>query len=132
MTLIVNKKNNITKNKKPDANSLTLTHQEFSGPIPPPVILEQYCKILPDAPERIISMAEIQQKHENKTVKKALDGEIYIKKYGQIYGFLLVSLIASLSAYALFLDHEKFAIMGMVFVAAPLVKIFILGSKNHQ
>lgn len=127
----MSKKTNIVKNKKKDTESLTLTHQNFSGPIPSPAILEQYYKILPTAPERIISMAENQQSHENKAVEKALDGEINLKKRGQIYGFSLMALIALLSAYALFLGYEKFAIIGMVFVAVPLVKIFILGLKNH-
>ena len=66
-----------------------------------PSVLQQYQKILPTTPERIVSMAEQQQSHENAVVKKALDSEVKIKKGGQIYAFLLMFLVALLSAYAL-------------------------------
>ncbi|SMN11618.1 hypothetical protein SPBRAN_1904 [uncultured Candidatus Thioglobus sp.] len=121
-----------TTPKQKDQEPHSVTHQAFSGPIPSPVVLEQYQKTLPSAPERILAMAEQQQTHENNAVEKALNGEIYLKKHGQFYGFLLVFLIALLSAYSLFFGYEKFAIIGMIFVAASLVKIFILGSKDHQ
>ncbi|MBE8189401.1 MAG: DUF2335 domain-containing protein [Candidatus Thioglobus sp.] len=123
----MSKKPNINKHQEQTPESLTLTRQEFSGPIPPPLVLEQYQKILPTAPERIISMAEKQQNYRHSTTNKALK----IKNKGQLYGFLLMVLIMFLSAYALFLGYEKFAIMGMIFVAVPLVKLFILGSKNQ-
>lgn len=118
--------------KKNNENLLRLSvqHKSFRGAIPPPAILEQYQKILPSSPERIISMAEKQQKHKHTIINQALNSEFSLKNKGQLYGFLLILLIGLLSAYALFLGYEKFAIMGMIFVAAPLVKIFILGSKN--
>ncbi len=117
---------------KPQQDSkLTLTREEFSGPIPPPVVLEQYKNILPSAPDRIIIMAEKQQNHEHVAIIQALTGEVALKNKGQLYGFLFIVLISFLSAYALFLGYEKFAIMGMIFVAVPLVKVFILGSKSH-
>jgi uncharacterized membrane protein len=37
--------------------------EQFSGPIPHPNILESYNRILPGAAERILSMAEEEQKH---------------------------------------------------------------------
>lgn len=127
----MSKKPNINKHQKQNVESLTLTHQKFSGSIPPPTILEQYQKILPTAPERILSMAEKQQNHRHSVANQTLESRIILQNKGQIYGFMLILLVSFLSAYALFLGHEKFAIVGMVFVAVPLVKIFILGSKNH-
>lgn len=37
--------------------------QTFSGPIPPPQVLEQYNKIVPNAAERILKMAEDESAH---------------------------------------------------------------------
>lgn len=43
----------------PIANaSATIAHAEWSGPIPPPAALAAYQKIVPDAAERILKMAE--------------------------------------------------------------------------
>jgi uncharacterized membrane protein len=41
--------------------------EQFSGPIPHPNILESYNRILPGAAERILSMAEEEQKRRTKT-----------------------------------------------------------------
>ena len=35
----------------------------FAGPLPPPEILEQYNRLVPDAAERILTMAETQAAH---------------------------------------------------------------------
>ena len=44
--------------KKP--NSITAVRQEFSGPLPPPNVLQEYDRIVPGAAERILVMAEQQ------------------------------------------------------------------------
>ena len=43
---------------------------EFSGPIPPPNIIEGYEKIVPGSADRIISMAERQSEHRQKMEQK--------------------------------------------------------------
>ena len=69
----------------------------FSGPLPPPEYLAQYKSILPDAPERIMIMAEKEQQHrhdvENTMVKEGMKQ----KKTGQILGFLLALLFGAAS-----------------------------------
>lgn len=48
---------------------------EFSGPMPPPNILNGYEKILPGAADRILSMAETQSKHRQLMEKKMIEAE---------------------------------------------------------
>jgi uncharacterized membrane protein len=39
----------------------------FSGPVPPPEVLSQYAQVIPDAPERILAMAEREQFHRHQS-----------------------------------------------------------------
>ena len=41
-----------------------IQHASFSGPIPPPTVLEGYERIIPGAAERILAMAEADAKHQ--------------------------------------------------------------------
>ena len=38
--------------------NVSMVSQEFSGPLPPPAVLDDYNRVVPSAAERIIAMAE--------------------------------------------------------------------------
>lgn len=48
---------------------------EFSGPIPPPNIIEGYEKVLPGSADRILKMAEEQSEHRQEMEKIAVNAE---------------------------------------------------------
>ena len=65
--------NFIPNDKKKDAikiiSSLTIkTSSAFSGPLPPPTILNKYNEIIENGAERIMKMAENQSEHRIKLV----------------------------------------------------------------
>ena len=71
----------VLQNKEPKdegkIKSLTLTHSEsFSGPIPPPTILEGYERIHAGLADRIMKMAESQSEH-----RKILERNAWINKF---------------------------------------------------
>ncbi len=75
---------------KPAATSRMLgvraTYAEhFSGPLPPPDLMDRYERILPGASERIFKMAEKEQEHQH-ALEKTLPE---IAKRGQLFGFML-------------------------------------------
>jgi uncharacterized membrane protein len=83
-----------------ESESAHLLHQSveqhFSGPLPPPEILEQYQSIDPNFPERIIAMAEQQAAHRQHLEKQAVEAQIRDDKsqrvetrIGQFLGFLI-------------------------------------------
>lgn len=63
--------------------------EEFSGPIPPPDIIEKYERILPGAADRIITMAEQQATHRQAMEKKMIESESRDGLLGIIFAFLL-------------------------------------------
>lgn len=79
----------------------------FSGPIPPPTLLEDYERALPGSADRIISMAEREQNHHHKQEVRgwfsgtviailALAGSLFVIVSGQsLVGFAGVLIAAS-------------------------------------
>ncbi|MBW2608107.1 MAG: DUF2335 domain-containing protein [Deltaproteobacteria bacterium] len=55
---------------------LSASAQTFSWPLPPPEILAKYNSVLPDAAERIISMAENQATHRQRIESKVIESNI--------------------------------------------------------
>ncbi|MCF8092861.1 MAG: DUF2335 domain-containing protein [Desulfotignum sp.] len=104
-----NKQNSpAAKAKSRQANgTLMAVGQQFSGPIPPPDILEKYENILPGAMDRIIAMAENESKHRHEMKKtvvaaeiKAMESEAKDTRRGQYCG-LIIGVTALISgAYA--------------------------------
>ncbi|MEY8283230.1 DUF2335 domain-containing protein [Lachnospiraceae bacterium 50-23] len=62
---------------------------EFSGPIPPPNIIEGYEKVLPGSADRIISMAERQSEHRQKMELKMINAESRDGLLGVVFAFML-------------------------------------------
>lgn len=64
-------------NDNPAQNHLALVSQaQFTGPIPPPAILEQYDRLVPGAAERILQMAEAESRHRQVLEKQAQQANI--------------------------------------------------------
>lgn len=63
--------------------------EEFSGPIPPPDIIEKYERILPGAADRIITMAEQQATHRQAMEKKMIESESRDGLLGIIFAFFI-------------------------------------------
>ncbi|CAK8742109.1 hypothetical protein SODG_005429 [Sodalis praecaptivus] len=64
--------------------------ETFTGPFPPPDILEKYNQVLPGAAERIFSLTEREQQHRHFIQSKAIDGAL--KRIAVGNGWALVSL----------------------------------------
>lgn len=84
---------------------VSVQSKSFSGPIPPPEDLKQYQEILPDAPERILAMAEKtlglseQNLHiENRKTTRMLAND-RIKIYGSILLGLTLLILAGIAVW---------------------------------
>jgi uncharacterized membrane protein len=82
-----------TKSNNPELIASKIS-ASFSGPLPPPAILEQYDKINPGLADRIVRMAETEADHRRQIEKRALDADIQIagkeyteRRIGQFLGF---------------------------------------------
>ncbi len=81
----------LTEEKRKEITIFAAEH--FSGPLPHPKTLADYKKVLPDAPDRIISMAEKQQGHRINMEESLIKGDIKRADLGIIFGFILYLLL---------------------------------------
>lgn len=103
--------------------------REYSGPLPPPYMLDEYEGVQSGLAERIVAMAENEQKHRHQLEETAITGELNKDKRGQQYA-LLISVLIIIGSFALvFLGHPW---PGTVLGGTTLVSlayIFITGKK---
>lgn len=89
----------------------------YSGPLPPPEMLERYGKIIPNAPERILKMAERQSEHRIELEKVVIKGNSRRENQGLQYGFT-ICLVTILGGIFLIYNNKNSA--GLVAILAPL------------
>ncbi|OGT04590.1 MAG: hypothetical protein A2Z65_04685 [Gallionellales bacterium RIFCSPLOWO2_02_58_13] len=111
-------------NSKPVAQFQQST---FSGPMPPPSVLEGYERLVKGAAERILIMAESDAKHQQEiefAALRAMEAEV---KRGQFFGFVigLTALGASMLALAMGSPAVAGVIGGTTVIG--LVSVFIVG-----
>src|SRR6266852_287321 len=91
----------------------------FAGPIPPPAILEQYSRIIPNGGERIMRLAEEEALHRRTLEIKVIDGGIVDDKAraserrrGQWFAFIIVLCTLLVAAFAV---KEAHPVVGTIF-----------------
>ncbi len=129
MNKLFQSSNNTTKGVVVHQQSQSVS---FSGPLPPPEILQKFNEVVPGAAERIIKMAEEQSVHRRALEKKVIDSDIARSKYGQILGFVIA--IAGLVVAALIAIYGNAIAGGAIGVSTlvSLVGVFMYGSKTRS
>ncbi|NMB40453.1 MAG: DUF2335 domain-containing protein [Firmicutes bacterium] len=96
------------------ASKIIAIAESFSGPLPHPKILAQYKEILPDAPERIIAMAEKQQEHRFNLEKNVIKGDIVRANRGLTLGFILFMIfgLGAIVLLAIGKNIQGYALLG--------------------
>lgn len=113
--------------KKGQQASVVTTGIHFSGPLPPPAVLEGYERLVPGAAERLISLVEADAKHQQELEITALRAEISSYRLGQVLGFLIATLALFVASLCVYFGHEwPASIIGGTTVVG-LVYAFVLG-----
>lgn len=124
----------IEKLPKADRETLLaiMTENQFSGPIPPPEILAGYQSILPDAPERILKMAEKEQSHRHSLEDDEVKSSIKQTSIGQIMGFCLSGMFGVISLVLGLYGHDGLAgVLGSTTLIS-LAVIFVLNQRPNK
>jgi uncharacterized membrane protein len=74
--------------KKDNKNALTLVGQQYSGPLPPPNILEHYNAIYPDSAKIIIDNFIAQSEHRRSLEKTVINAGSRDSLLGSISAFI--------------------------------------------
>ena len=118
---------------------MKVTQESFSGPLPHPEILKGYQQLIPDAPERILRMAEKEQSHrqsaENEMLaqnRRNIEGSISANRRSQI---LAACAIFALLIAGVFLTRAGYATVGGIIFSTTIIgmaSIFITGKLTQR
>jgi uncharacterized membrane protein len=91
----------------------------FSGPVPPPSIMEGWERVLPGSADRILKMAEKQQDADISLTERKLDRDDAFRTKGLYLGAGLILLLLALAGFALWTAQPwvASAILGGGFIA---------------
>lgn len=114
--------------------ALHSVHMErHTGPLPHPKLFAQYGEVLPDAPERILRMAEKEQDHEHLKEMKQVEGDEKRANWGLGMGFFIFTTVFFGAIYLIVIGQE---IAGYVSLAAlvlnALVNFFRTGRERRS
>ncbi|MBP7796081.1 MAG: DUF2335 domain-containing protein [Elusimicrobiales bacterium] len=120
-----------SQNKIPEQSRIMVT-SHYSGPIPPAAELEKYKNVIPDAPERILKMAENQNAHRIELENFAIHEQISESKRGQIFAFVIALIMIVCGTICILKDHDW---AGSIMVGGTLISLvyaFINGKTKQK
>lgn len=103
--------------------------ENFTGPFPPPDILEKYNKVLPGAAERIFSLTECEQQHRHSIQNKAINGALKKDLRGQWMGFSITVLVLFIACYFAYIGSNAFATVLVTIDLVALAAVFVIGHR---
>jgi uncharacterized membrane protein len=120
----------LSRQQRRGSNLTVQQSVQFSGPMPPPSLLEKYEAILPGAAERMMKMAENQSQHRHQIETKVIEGDIRNSRWGLRFAFVLC---CAFLAAGFILVREGHDLGGSIMSGTGLVSIvgtFIYGSRS--
>lgn len=109
------------------------------GPIPSPEDLDYYKQILPDAPDRILRMAELNAQSFRDLNSRLLEGQILTEQHrhsevsiGQKSGLYAVGIMAAVAVISLILNHPIVAGTICSSTIIGVAAVFVTGRKSKQ
>lgn len=112
------------KTEKPQATMVSM-EQHYSGPLPPAQEFRAYGEVMKDAPERIVGMAETEQKHRHKGEDFEMKVRFVDNIIGMVFGMAVVCACLWL-AYVLGIKGHDWLAGVIVTIAASFAAIFVL------
>jgi len=117
----------------PTAEVRSILHSRtFSGPLPPPDILDHYNQVVDEGANRIVEMAEKEQAHRHNLETTSVEGNIKSEKRGQNYALLICTLVILGGFILTWRGHEISGSIYAVGGLASLAYVFIRGRSQPR
>lgn len=104
----------------------------FSGPLPPPEILEKYNQVLPGGAERIVAMAEQQSKHRQHLELTVVESNAFVQKLGPILGFIIAMTAVVGGFFLIEKGKDAYGLAAIITALASLAGVFVYGKKKQK
>jgi uncharacterized membrane protein len=111
---------------------MRIMEASFSGPLPPPAMLETYNQLIPDGANRMMALVEQQTAHRLALEDKIVESKIKIATRGQAIAAFLSSCLIVAAVYLGMHGHDWLgASLGVTTIIA-LAVIFALGKEPSK
>lgn len=104
----------------------------FSGPIPPPNLLERYNEVVSNGAERILAMAEKQSAHRESLETKVVDANLKSQRRGQTQAFIVALAVILGGIYIMAKGYSGWGFAAIITSLASLVAIFAIGKREQR
>lgn len=108
-----------------------VTQHMHAGPLPPPEYLRDYNDIIPGAAERIMAMAETEQKHTHQMDKTTAKYSFIQFILGQIFAFTIGIFAIAAAAYCLLKGHGWPAAIFGIGGIATIIRPFLSRARHE-
>lgn len=108
---------------------LAMEQKSFHGPIPPPEDLRGYEEVLPNASNRIMTMAEENSRHRREMEKIIIEGNLNLSKRGQWIGLFLAVFFSVIAMILAFNGYEK---LGTILITTTLIGALVIFVLNER
>lgn len=108
------------------------TRISFSGPLPPPEIMQAYNTVIPNGAERILAMAENQSVHRQEIEKIVVRGNSRHQTWGILAAFLLSIVIVCVGAFLIYNDKDIYGLTVILGDLAALAGVFVYARRSQQ
>jgi uncharacterized membrane protein len=122
----------VFKNLEPEQKKIISRMFSFSGPLPPPTILRGYAEFYPEAPEKIFSWVEEQQRHRQELENKQLEYSYKYQQMGLVLGSIITSFLVLGSFILILLDKEVIGLSVLTPTLVSLVSMIIHNNKKNK
>ena len=110
----------------------TASMSTFSGPLPRPEILAQYDKVLPGLAERIVSMAERREEHQQSIEKTVVEGGSKRADRGLIIGAIVAIILILCGTFLVYNGHDWAGTTLVVATIVGLVGVFVYNTQKRK
>jgi uncharacterized membrane protein len=103
----------------------------WSGPLPPPAALEQFERASPGAADRILTMAEQEEKHRHELERMMVSSEIKARNRGQALGFAIAAITLIGGIWLVYSGKDWPGLVAILTPLVGLVGLFVY-TQNQQ
>jgi uncharacterized membrane protein len=116
----------------PTSGIIVQTQAQISGPIPSPEILAGYEKILPGAADRLVQMAEREQRHQHELDKRNQTLRAIVTFSGQASAFLLGMTGTGGGIFLVLHDKSLTGLTTFLTSLGSLVAVYLYSRRRQQ
>lgn len=106
--------------------------RQFYGPIPPAEEIREWDEILPGSADRVLKMAEKEQRHRHEQEKRIVSYEYQWKKRGQLIGAIIGIIGMGGGIVLSYLGKDISGLGALISTLAGLVYVYVSSQKKSK